>query len=616
MKRIYKEDSPINTILKIKSILCKLKIVTYESFIANPYPNIHSCRVQTIESQGDFGQNGKGLSLEYSLASAHAELMERLQNGFFLGISSLPLTLLKKMKEQNGFYFYPDEKQITQEEFLSLHPKYLKDIFGDMPTDEIKNTVTKYFNRVEENGGEGVSAVPFYDYSENKIVYLPYNITMMMTGSNGMAAGNSTSEGVFQALCELLERKAATSVYYEQLTPPTISKDFLKKYSLLYQIIEEIENQGYDVIVKDFSLGQKLPVLGTIIIDRDSNKYRLNVGSDTSFEIALSRTLTEIHQGLKDQKSFKTILLDVPQTEHSYFIDNSEESLKKRFDEISKFKVNGGGVFPKSLFDKEESYPFDATAFVERETYKEEVEFLLKLISDLGEHVFIRDTSFLGFPSFYVYVTEMSLLGKKGSKIVSSANVNMELHLSNDKLEKILCDFPSFFSHKEKMNQLLEYYPINGIKSKVDNTMAELLKLEFSEDFYWNKLPVSYYLTISAYLLGKYSDATEYLKMYLSTMNITDNLYYKGVLKYFILLQEGRSLEYIKQYINKEILDNFDDEALIKAIDQPMCPNCNVCMLSEYCKTKSKLAVYERIMAEMKNNLIDQRNLVGFCKIK
>lgn len=613
MKRIYKEDSPINTILKIKSILCKLKIVTYESFIANPYPNIHSCRVQTIESQGDFGQNGKGLSLEYSLASAHAELMERLQNGFFLGISSLSLTLLKEIKKQNGFYFYPDEKQITQEEFLSLHPKYLKDIFGNMQIDEIKDAVAKYFSRVEENGNEGVSAVPFYDYSENKIVYLPYNITMMMTGSNGMAAGNSTSEGIFQAVCELLERKAATTVYYEQLTPPTIPKEFLKQYTLLYQIIEEIENQGYDVIVKDFSLGQKLPVLGTIIIDKDSNKYRLNVGADTSFEIALSRTLTEIHQGLKDQKSFKTILLDVPKKEHSYFIDNSEEALKKRFDEISKFKVNGSGVFPKSLFNKEESYSFNPTTFVERKTYKEEVEYLFKLISDLGEHIFIRDTSFLGFPSFYVYVTEMSLLGKKGSKIVSSANVNMELHLSNDSLEKILCDFPSFFSHKEKMNLLLEYYPINDT-SKVDNTMAELLKLEFAEDFYWNKLPVSYYLTISAYLLGRYSDANEYLKMYLSTMNITDNSYYEGVSKYFMLLHENRSPEYIRQYINKEILNNFKEEALIKAIDPPMCPNCNACMLNEYCKTKSKLAVYERIMAEMKNNLIDQRSLAGLFK--
>ena len=36
MRRVYKEDNPINTILKIKKILCKLGIVTYEACIANP----------------------------------------------------------------------------------------------------------------------------------------------------------------------------------------------------------------------------------------------------------------------------------------------------------------------------------------------------------------------------------------------------------------------------------------------------------------------------------------------------------------------------------------------------------------------------------------------------
>lgn len=609
MKRIYKEDTPNNTILKIKKILCDLGIITYESFIANPYPNIHSCRLQTIESQGNFGQNGKGRTFEYSLASAHAEFMERLQNGFYLGGGSLSLPLLKKIKQNQGFYFYPDEKTISKEELLSLNNKFLTDIFGGTSTKDTRSLIEKYFNRLKQNGERGVIAVPFYDYTNKKVIYLPYNITMMITGSNGMAAGNTIAESIFQAICEIFERKAATSIYYERLTPPTISKEYLKQYEKLYKTITEIETKGYDVIVKDFSLGKKMPVLGTIIIDKKSQKYRLNVGADTSFEIALSRTLTEIHQGLKDQQAFKAILLTVPKTEHFYFIDNSEESQKKRFEEISKFKVNGSGVFPKSLFDDKESYSFNPETFSEKATYKDEVKYLLNLITELGEDVYIRNSSFLGFPTSYVYVTEMSLLGKKGAKIVSTANIDIDTHLSNDELEKLFYNFYDFFKDKGKLERLLNHFPVAEFKNKKDNSMAELLKLEFTENFYWNKLPVSFYLTISSFLLKRYNDTIEYLQKYLKTMNIENSKYYMNVIEYLKLLNEGKDENYIKTQIDNVIINNFKEDILINAIEHPMCPECDTCKLKKFCLTKEKLSIYERITDYMKNSNIKQDEL-------
>ncbi|MDR0891089.1 MAG: YcaO-like family protein [Mediterranea sp.] len=605
MKRIYKEDTPVNTILKIKKILCEAGIVTYESFLANPYPNIHSCRVQTVEAQGGFGQNGKGLTLEYSLASAHAEFMERLQNGFFVGESGLPISLLKRLKDKHGYYFSPDEKQISMSDFLSLDPKYLKDLFGESSTNDVANVVTKYYEQLKESGNQGVVAIPFYDYREKKIIYLPYNLTMMITGSNGMAAGNSTSEGVFQALCELFERKAATTIYYNRLTPPTVPRSVLKKYAKLYAIITEIENRGYTVIVKDFSLGKKLPVLGTIVLDNRHNKYRLNVGADTNFEVALSRTLTEIHQGLKDDDSFNSVLLDVPLKEHSYFMNDSEDSLMKRFDEIAKFKMDGSGVFPKSLFEKTESYSFDIDAFCEKDTYDAEVDYLLKLILSLGEHVYIRDSSFLGFPCFYVYVTELSHLGKKS--LYTEASVDMNMHLLNNETVKLLSDIPALLSSRNGMSLLLTYYSYDKLGNGKDFPISDLLKLEFESDFYWSKIPLSYVLTISAFLLEKYSDAIEYLKIYLSTMGIADNAYYKNVIQYFLYLSENKNENYLNQHVDKEILTNFTKDYLVKSIDYPSCPNCEECKLAARCKTKNKLYIYDRLMEKMKTNIIDQK---------
>lgn len=82
-----------------------------------------------------------------------------------------------------------------------------------------------------------------------------------------MAAGNTSSEGIFQALCELIERYASTTIYYNRLTPPTIPITHLEKYPKELAIIKEIENNGYKVIVKDFSCGKSLPAIGVIIID-------------------------------------------------------------------------------------------------------------------------------------------------------------------------------------------------------------------------------------------------------------------------------------------------------------------------------------------------------------
>lgn len=64
--------------------------------------------------------------------------------------------------------------------------------------------------------------MPFYDCNRIKITYLPYNLTFILTESNGMAAGNTAGESIFQALCELVERYSARTVFFDKLTPPAI----------------------------------------------------------------------------------------------------------------------------------------------------------------------------------------------------------------------------------------------------------------------------------------------------------------------------------------------------------------------------------------------------------
>lgn len=75
---IYKDDSPENTVQRIRNILIKNNIFTTEQNWIINRNCFYSCSV--VENNTKFSTNGKGLSDSYALASAYGEFMERLQN--------------------------------------------------------------------------------------------------------------------------------------------------------------------------------------------------------------------------------------------------------------------------------------------------------------------------------------------------------------------------------------------------------------------------------------------------------------------------------------------------------------------------------------------------------
>ena len=84
-KKEYKSCAPEQTIHKIKSIISnKLHLDLIERTFKERNTLFHSCRLVINNewiSALNVGTNGKGMSENYSRASAHGELMERIQNG-------------------------------------------------------------------------------------------------------------------------------------------------------------------------------------------------------------------------------------------------------------------------------------------------------------------------------------------------------------------------------------------------------------------------------------------------------------------------------------------------------------------------------------------------------
>lgn len=610
--RDYKGDTPKGTVIKIQSILEKLDVVLMQTEWNNPYDGVYSVRVEAFEEDGGFGTNGKGTTPQYSLASAYAEYIERLQNGFVIGASSVNRLFLNKIKTQSDFYFYPDEKVLSIHEFENLPEEFLEDIFGDVSFEDRSVLIKSLFDRLKENGLEGVVSVPFFNLQEKKVTYLPYNLVTTLTGSNGMAAGNNASEGLFQGICELYERNAAGIIFFEGLTPATISREILKKYREEYNIILQIEENGYEVIVKDFSCNKGLPVLGLVIIDPILKKYRLNVGSETSFKIALSRVLTEIHQGTGDQESFKSALLPLPcETTTPYFYNTDAESRGERMTQFKKFICYGGGIFPPTLFSHEESYSFNESVFKPKASYFEEVKGLIKTATNLGYNLYLRDVSHLGFPTFYIYIPGVSPIGKKSLKVENTVNFNIDNSIKEDQLEDILFPFDDFLHDKNLIVKAIAIISQMHQKPGTDFEAKIMLRLDFSPGSIWNSLQMSFLMVLLNFIIEDYKMSIYYLDWYLETNGLTEDKYYMEIRRYFQILDNN---EKVDGEVSDDIISVFKDtDSMFSEIGIVNCPNCHSCTLKETCLTKQNVQNAVKINNLAKEIKIDQGQFEEFA---
>ena len=607
--RPYKEDSPLRTITKIANILVDLDSIAYQTTWYNPYKDVYSVKIEGDDKDGKFATSGKGRTRLYALASGFAEYIERVQNGLLAGKSFTRL-FLDSIKEETGCYFFPDERFMTKEEFDALPPGYLDDIFATTWDPDFSE---KYFARLKENGYPGCVAVPYYDVKRNQIVYFPHNTTLMLSGSNGMAAGNTVAEGLFQGICELFERYTASQVYFKQLTPPTVPRDYLKKHSPEeYQLIKEIEkDSGYDVVVKDFSAGERYPGLGVIIKNEEKRIYRLNVGAETSFAVCLSRCLTEIHQGIESKETTEKAMLPIPQTEHDYFLNDDEESLIKRNQQFLDFTKNGTGVFPRSLFEDDDSYSFDPTVFTPGDSFENEVKGLIDLMINAGHDIYLRDVSFLGFPSFVIYVPTVSRMGKKTAGTQPKDPHYVTKH---DRIEDLF--FPFKDCTDENMLELAAI--LDDASDTSDSRMKDRLKLEFMESSSWYTIPTSFFLTMMWYKLDRITDAVRNLRLFMKTTKNQEDEYFKIVLSFLELKEKGSSEDEIRDALlggdgsntelANEVIKNFSNKSkLFNLIDIPACPDCQSCRLYDECLTTRKIDFTKRVNVAMSKNRISQQ---------
>lgn len=386
---MIKEKAPEETIKNINNIL-NIKKINYKIIRTNKhYNNFYSGSVKIINT--NIATNGKGLTENFSIASMLAELMERLSNNMFY---------FKWMKSyiKSPFLFQPDEISIDTINNILL-PEY--------------NQASKLFQNIN-NDDESTICLPYKNYKNDTITYIPRLLSRYIYGSNGMASGNSFEEAFMQALFEIFERKIQQQFILGQIQATLIPIEKLQNF-IYYNDIQIIQNLGYKINFFDFYNTTKFPVVACQIIALDNPNFcTIKFGSHSNFMFAIERTLTEIFQSN----------LSLKYLTHRNILVNENDKLEinpKEFCNIRQIFQDGQGFYFQNSFNNILLNFKDWPNFPKDN--KKLMEIFLNYLESLNLNVLYRDTSFLDFPSCYIIIPTFSEIAPLDQHMISTIQI-------------------------------------------------------------------------------------------------------------------------------------------------------------------------------------------------
>lgn len=529
----FKEDHPLSTVNRIRNILFKAGIFTVEQWTDSGIKGCHSVRIEIAGSH--IGQNGKGVTREFALASGYAELMERIQsNYFYVG------ALDDKMRAYGGFQYAWDEKEFAVKDFMRAYGKHLQPMANRLQKTNGQTDIKEVFEQCRYGDtlqqGMDFSAVPFQNLKTKESVYIPVPVLRDIYATNGTCAGNVRSEAIVQGLSEIIERNHNMQVLTKQITPPAVPDEFLKRFPV-YSVIQDIQKDTKcKLIIKDCSLGTGFPVIAAALVSRDSHKYIVKFGAHPVFEIALERTLTEMFQG-------RSIAEAVDASVCCY-----NENATCSFDNRHNVLKNASGKYHYSFFKEASDIKFKA--FEDRTCMNNSQ--LLKYCTDFfeerGYDIYIRDCGYLGFPTYQLIIPGFS-------EIYNYGLTRLKEKCSQKAAGDILCRLED--AKKEDLERVFRYFKFKenfSMENTLSFTLRQPLLLTPSQDtasFFYIELCI-------AVRLEKWKEAV-YLAQILEHLCVKDHTFCQGMQEYARLMvymnHNDEALAGIETFYPVEILE-------------------------------------------------------------
>ncbi|MFA8436886.1 MAG: YcaO-like family protein [Marinifilaceae bacterium] len=613
LKRMYKAKAPIDTISKIRNILTECGIVIQERLVERDVDGIHSCRNSIVSKKGrvlSYGTNGKGIRLEYAVASAYGELMERMQNKIlfpaFRGGEKIKYkniyvskNFTQKYNQLNSrtYEVCSDEIEVSLEEVIQQVPQMFTQGSG-LTMEEVKDIY------VEKLGMKQFVGLPFFRVRDKQQIAIPHMLLMNHVGSNGMCAGNSPEEALMQGLGECFERYVIRRIFEEELKLPNISAEFFKGTYVYDKLIELQASGEFTFLIKDCSLNMQLPVIGLVLVNQKTKKYSVCLGADPSPLVALERCVTELYQGGIMIKERPLRWADDLLCSGEY-----KRSISKKiayYDSI----IDGTGDWPQTVLACEQEV--DKVDWPQFATEGENLRYYTNHVQNLGFDVLIRDVSFLGFPSFYIYVPGMSEVyyHSNAEEFIIAQEFGQVLHklyrignLPKTQLKSFIKTFERFYKIVLPQKHSLARMLNPNTNSRISNLPDEL---------------ILFVLCMKCDLMEK---ANYYLKLYLKKHNSSNEEEKKKYLllkKYtesrLVFVLHDRAIEYLKGFLSVEQIDTLNC-ALEEIVDffgsknWPNCYDCKNCKMKEDCLLFEVEEIVSIIDKQQELNPINQMRL-------
>ena len=452
-----KDCSLEETIENMTGLLKDLGINIEIASWRNPVPHVWSVHIRDADSPICY-TNGKGSTKDSALCSALGEYLERISNNYFYNDYYLGKDIASA-----DFTHYPSEK------WFKLRPS------GEMPeglmdkllleTYDVDGELRPY-HLIDTNSGNkerGICALPFTRASDNESVYIPVNLIGNLFVSNGMSAGNTIHEARVQSLSEIFERAVKNEIISDEIALPDVPKEVLERFPTILEGIRKLEEQGFQILVKDASLGGKYPVMCVTLMNPRTGGVFASFGGHPKFEVALERSLTELLQG----RSFEG-MNDIALPTFNEFAVKEHNNLVDHF-------IDSTGVVSWRFFSSKSEYDFADWDFTG--STKEEYDYLMSILGEMGKEVYVADYQELGSHACRVLVPNYSeiympedLVWDNNNKGVLFREEILNLHRLTDKqLEDLL----------EKMEEyeLDDHLPV-----------SELIGVAFDEVSNWGQL--------------------------------------------------------------------------------------------------------------------------------
>ena len=458
------KDLPLEqTIANMSRVLAELGIKIEIASWRNLVPNVWSLHIRDAHSPMCF-TNGKGASKESALASALGEYIERLNcnhfyNDQFWGEDIADAAFVHYPNER---WFKPGPDDALPAEILDAYCLPIYDPEGELRGSHLYDTNSGNVQR-------GICALPYVRQSDGAVVYFPTNLIDNLFLSNGMSAGNTLAEAQVQCLSEIFERAVKREILEGELALPDVPPEVLAKYPGIVAGIEELERQGFPVLVKDASLGGAYPVMCVTLMNPRTGGVFASFGAHPSLEVALERSLTELLQGrsfdgLNDlpPPTFESNAVTEPNNFVEHFIDSS-------------------GVVSWRFFSAKADFEFVEWDFSGQgeDTNAEEAATLFGILEDLGKEVYMAVHDQLGATACRILVPGYSEIYPVDDLIWD--NTNKALLFRADILNLHRLDDAG-------LEALLERLEHSELDDYTD--IITLIGIEFDENTVWGQLTI------------------------------------------------------------------------------------------------------------------------------